>query len=195
MSDNTFNYNYLFPSLVVYKDFGEVSEDLVELSRNILTEHGEKPFNSPCLSTVHTYPNVLNLSEFADIKEQIVQTISVFSDIHKIKKDDMYFVDSWLNSYEQHGYQDLHLHADALLSGVYYIKSKGEKDFVFQSPWHFYQPITPKYEETNLNNCHTADYNSNSGRCIIFMSHLMHRTLPATEERISLSFNIKYKNV
>jgi len=146
MSDDTFNYNYLFPSLVVYKDFGKVPDDLIDLSRDIISEHGGKPFNSPCLSTVRTYANVLNLKEFTKIKEQIIQTSE-------------------------------------------------EKDFVFQSPYHFYQPITPKYTETNLNNCHTSDYNSLEGRCIIFMSNLMHRTLPATDERISLSFNIKYKNV
>jgi uncharacterized protein (TIGR02466 family) len=195
MSDDTFNYNYLFPSLVVYKDFGKVPDDLIDLSRDIISEHGGKPFNSPCLSTVRTYANVLNLKEFTKIKEQIIQTIAVFCDIHKIEKEELYFVDSWLNSYQVHGFQDLHLHPDSLLSGVFYIKSSGEKDFVFQSPYHFYQPITPKYTETNLNNCHTSDYNSLEGRCIIFMSNLMHRTLPATDERISLSFNIKYKNV
>lgn len=195
MTDNSVYYNYLFPSLVVYKDFGPVQDSIIDLSKKLLAEHGEKPFNSPCLSTVHTYPNVLNLPEFTEIKEQIVQVISTYCDIHKIDKDNLYFVDSWVNSYEEHGYQDLHLHADALLSGVYYLKSEGKKDFLFQSPWHFFQPITPKYVETNLNNCHTADYESKEGRCIIFMSNLMHRTLPAASERISLSFNIKYKNV
>ena len=194
MSDE-FTYNYLFPTLVVHKDFGKVSQNIVELSQKILQEHSDTPFNAPCISTVNSYSNVLDLVEFKDIKEQIVQTISVYTDTHKIEKSNMYFVDSWLNSYKQHGYQDLHLHSDSMLSGVYYIKSDGEKDFIFQSPYHFYQPIIPKYNEQNLLNCHTAEYASVEGRCIIFMSHLMHRTLPAINDRISLSFNIKYKNV
>ena len=195
MPTDEFTYNYLFPTLVVCKDFGKVSANIIEVSKKIIQDYGEKPFNVPCVSTVNSYPNVLDLIEFKEIKEQIVQTISVYTDVHKIDKSNLYFADSWINSYQLHGYQDLHLHPDSMISGVYYIQSSGEKDFIFQAPYHFHQSIVPKYTETNLTNCHNVDYNSTEGRCILFMSHLMHRTLPAKSERISLSFNIKYKNV
>lgn len=195
MSDNEFVYNYLFPSLVVYNDFGKVSEDLIDFSKQLLQDYGDKPFNAPCLSTLGAHSTILNLPEFGTIKEHIIKTLSVFSDIHQIDKNDMYFTESWLNSYDTHGYQDLHLHPESMVSGIFYIKSEGEKDLIFQSPYHFHQPVIPKYTKQNLSNCHTAEYASVEGRCIIFMSHLMHRTLPATKERISLSFNIKYKNV
>jgi len=194
MSDEIY-YNLLFPSLVVYKDFGSIEQSIVDQSKKILKTYNDKPFNCPCLSTVSTYSNVLDLPEFDIIKKQIVQTIEFYCDFMKINKNNLYFSDSWLNLYDEHGYQDLHAHSDSLLSGVYYLQSSGEKDLIFQAPYHFFQAINPKYDEINLTNCHSADYNSTEGRCVVFMSHLMHRTLPATKERISLSFNIKYKNV
>ena len=194
MSDEI-NYNLLFPSLVVYKDFGAVDPFIIDESKDILKKHTDKPFNCPCISTVRSYPNVLDLPIFSNIKSQIVNTIGIYCDLMKINKDNLYFPDSWLNLYNEHGYQDLHSHPNSIISGVYYLQSAGNKDFIFQAPYHFFQPVVPNYDEINLMNCHSSDYNSFEGRCIIFMSHLMHRTLPATKERISLSFNVKYKNV
>ena len=57
MSDE-FTYNYLFPTLVVHKDFGKVSQNIVDLSQKILHEHSDTPVNAPCISTGNAYSNV-----------------------------------------------------------------------------------------------------------------------------------------
>jgi uncharacterized protein (TIGR02466 family) len=136
-------------------------------------------------------PLILDL--FKDIKRAISNTIGAYCERVKIQTENLKFSGSWLNRYEEHGYQDLHTHADSVLSGVFYLKSAGEKDLIFQAPWHFFQPCQPEYTEQNLDNCHNVEYASVEGRCFIFPSHLMHRTLPATTERMSLSFNIVYR--
>ena len=186
-----FYMNELFPTMVMYKDYPNlITKQLQDYSRNILKEYGNKPFYSPCISTVQTYSDILELPEYQEIKQSIIDTVSVYTNTLKIDNNNLSFLDSWLNLYNQHGYQDLHNHHDSMLSGVFYIKSVGNKDFVFQSPWHFQQAKLPNYTEQNLKNSHNIEYNSLEGRLIIFMSNTLHRTLPATEERISLSFNI-----
>ena len=189
--NNQYCINHLFPTVVLYKDAPELVTDLVlKKAREILHDHADNPFYSPCNSTVKTFGQVLNLEEFAGIKQFISECVAVFLDVNKINASKLDFLDSWLNHYTVGGYQDLHMHHNSMLSGVVYLESSGDKDFVLQAPWHFQQPRLPDYLENNLNNSHNVEYNSNVGRAIIFMSHALHRTLPATASRISLSFNI-----
>lgn len=186
-------YDTLFPTFVVYSDNENVINDkLVDFSRELIYEYKGKPFNCPCISTVYTNGTILELPEFAEIKNSIINTLGAFLHKTKIKKENLKFACSWLNLYETHGYQDLHSHPDSMISGVIYLKSDANRDLIFQSPYHFFQACQPEYDEQNLENCHTVDYETKVGRCFIFPSHLMHRTLPATSERISLSFNVKY---
>lgn len=192
---NTAYYDSLFPTIVVYTDSTNlINDNLITESKTLLSKHGSKPFYSPCLSTVENMGGVLNLPEFQQIKDRIIFTLDAYCQKTKLEKEKLKFSCSWLNQYDKHGYQDLHSHADSLLSGIFYLKSDGLKDLIFQSPFHFFQPITPKYSEKNLENCVNVEYASIEGRCYIFPSHLMHRTLPAQNERISLSFNIVYCN-
>lgn len=187
-------YDNLFPSAVVYADFEqEINDDVINFSRDLVKQNKEVPFYSSCISTVKTSRMILEMPEFKNIKQRIVDCLGAFCDRQKIRKEGLAFGGSWLNLYEKHGYQDLHLHSDSMISGVFYIKSAGNKDLIFQAPWHFSQPLEPEYEEITIQNCHNVEYPSTQGRCYIFLSHMLHRTLPATDERISLSFNVKYK--
>ena len=189
--NNEYFVNELFPTRVVYKEQPElITSEVLTRSHSILKQYGDRPFYSPCNSTVNTYSQVLELPEFAQIKNFVSEAISVFLDVHKIDPAGLDFLDSWLNYYDVGGYQDLHNHHDSMISGVIYLESAGNKDFVFQAPWHFQQPKLPNYLEQTVGNSHNVEYNSSVGRVIIFMSHALHRTLPATAPRMSLSFNI-----
>lgn len=184
-------YDVLFPSFVTYTENKEIVTDkLIEVSKKIISDYSDKPFYSPCISTVKTHGKILELPEFKEVKQVIINTLAAYITKMKIRNDNLKFSGSWLNLYNEHGYQDLHSHSDSMISGVFYLKSEGNKDLIFQSPYHFFQPNVPEFTEINLENCSNVEYNSVTGRCFIFPSHLMHRTLPATSERISLSFNI-----
>jgi len=191
--NDTFIIDKLFPSTVVYKDFTIDDHDkIINRSKEIIAEYGDSPFYSPCRSTIGAKSDILSLPEFADIKHQIVTVIHKYVTEHKINGSGLLLHDSWLNHYDVHGYQDLHHHPASVLSGVYYIKSSGNRDFSFQAPWHFHQGVYPNYTERTFENVHNIEYESIEGRCMVWMSHLMHRTKPATSERISLSFNVFY---
>lgn len=192
---NTAYYDSLFPTIVIYTDHKNlIDEKLVKQSKQLLKDYGTKPFYSPCLSTVENMGGVLNLPEFQQIKDCIVFTLDAYCQKTKLEKERLKFSCSWLNLYDKYGYQDLHSHPGSVLSGVFYLKSDGLKDLIFQAPYHFFQPVAPKYSEKNLENSVNIEYASIEGRCYIFPSHLMHRTLPAQNERISLSFNIVYSD-
>lgn len=190
---NQFFVDSLFPSFVVYKDFEiENKKTIIKYSREILKEFSDSPFYSPCVSTVKTKADILELPEFLSIRNQIISCIGAYCQTMHLSQENLAFADSWLNEYRIGGYQDLHLHSASTLSGVYYLESEGAKDLSFQAPWHFFQSIEPRVEKFDLTNCHNVEYNSPPGRCYIFLSHLMHRTLPAKKPRLSLSFNVHY---
>lgn len=189
---NEYSIDTLFPTTVLLKDFENPSQELLEFSKNFVDKNGNNPFYSPCKSTVHTKINVLELPEFSAVKTQIVEMIKTYCDIKKISTENLAIVDSWLNVYDVNGYQDLHHHPDSMISGVYYLEGTEAKDFIFQAPWYFSQPIFPNFIESNLNNCYNVEYESLTGRCMLFMSNLQHRTLPAIKQKISLSFNVRY---
>lgn len=191
MSKNEVMINELFPTSIFLRDNNDlIDEELLALSFSLCKTHGTTPFDTNCLSTLCSMSNVLSLPGFEKINQFISETVDVFLEYKKIKRENLKFVDSWLNYYEEGSYQDLHMHHDSLISGVFYIKSEGKPDFLIQSPFHFTQPKIPSYTENNLNNCHTAFFESKPGRCIVFLSNVLHKTKAATSDRISLSFNI-----
>lgn len=187
------NCSYVFPVPFLGRmSEGLITEEVIKTARAYIEEYKEQPFYSPCYSTVRHDDNVLGITEFSGIKNFIVESISTYCDFVKINKEGLELKDAWLNLYEQHGYQDLHTHEDSVISGVFYLKSSGKRDFIIQAPWHFFQPAYARFTETDVNNCHNLEYESTAGKCYVFPSHLMHRTLPADQERISLSFNVRY---
>jgi uncharacterized protein (TIGR02466 family) len=187
---NNYNLLTLFPCNVLYKESDLVNDNIIEMSRNLVKQYSDTPFYSKCFSTVQTKSDILELPEFANIKHFLGNLVYVYCEQMKIDYSKLHILHSWLNLYEDGGYQDLHNHHDSMISGVFWIESSGEKDFVFQAPWHFQQPRLPNYVESNLNNCHNVGINSLVGRGMVFMSHMLHRTLPTKTERISLSFNV-----
>jgi len=194
MNDNTFMIDRLFPSTVIYKDFIIKNHNqIIDLSKQLIDEYDNNPFRyGYCRATVNTKKDILEMPEFSHIKDQILTVISAYVSNKKISVDNLHLTESWLNSYDVHGYQDLHSHPGSVLSGVYYIKSPGNRDLSFQAPWHFFQGVYANCTENNFENAHNMDYESKEGRCMVWMSHLMHRTIPATSERISIAFNVTY---
>ena len=185
----------LFPVTIAYSDNKlEKADEIIKLSKKIIDENRDIPFMSPCVSTVYTKYDILEMKEFKQILDQVLETIKHFTKLHCIDTENLVIAGSWLNYYDVGAYQDLHHHPNSVLSGVYYIQSDGERDFAFQNPSHFFQPVIPNLYELNELNFTNVLYESVQGRCIVFPSHLMHKTSPAKSPRISLSFNVSYRS-
>jgi uncharacterized protein (TIGR02466 family) len=187
------NSNSLFSTPVVYTSQNQINDqNFQDTCRRIVKEKGRYDFYCPCLTTVQTETQVLNLPGFEAAKTAAIVAVTALAQTWQVSTDKLEIVDSWINLYDIHGYQDLHQHPDSLISGCMYVKSQGSNDLVFNAPWLFYQAIPPKFLHRNLSNCQAMYYASLEGRCYAWPSHLLHRTLPAHSERISISFNAKY---
>lgn len=187
------NVELNFPTTIAWKNFGKPDKKIVDYVKKIALENKDDPFNCPCISTVRTYNQILRDKILDDILKNIIEVVGSYCQFTSLKSENLQIADSWANLYNEGGYQDLHMHHASLLSGVYYLKSQGNQDIVFQNPCYFNIPVLPDYNEININNAMNVNYETFEGRCMVFMSSLMHKTLPATDERISISFNITYR--
>jgi uncharacterized protein (TIGR02466 family) len=185
----------LFPTLFGITD-NTIHKRIVSISKKYLKKHGSQAFFCPCTSTIKNNNQILEEKEFVEIKNIILETIQKYCEVWGFNEKKLFISESWLNYYSEHDYQDLHHHHNSAFSGVIYLQSDGEHDFVLQAPWVINQPII--LEINNKESADTAMYYmfpSTPGRCYIFPSYLLHRTLPAKSDRISLSFNCDYRNV
>src|SRR5258708_6742128 len=101
----------------------------------------------------------------------------------------------WANINPPGAYHPTHHHPNNYLSGVYYVAvpTAGSR-IVFQDP----RPsmIMPKPKQYTRITANGADAQSKEGRLLIFPAWLKH-TVPSNEgqsERISISFNLMFKN-
>jgi hypothetical protein len=182
----------LFPSVVYHRDEPKIiTNEIKKLSKELCFEYGNQPFITKCLSTVDTYNRVLDLPEFSTIREYVVQGITDYVGFMSFDRTIRYELNgSWLNYYEPGNLQEPHIHHDSMMSGVLYITGSKQEDFYFRSSNYYMQSSLPYLEESTEYNRNDAKYQSLDGRLIIFMSGLLHGTLPVGKERISLSFNV-----
>lgn len=105
------------------------------------------------------------------------------------------FAEMWLNRNGPGAYNKAHIHPNAFLSGAYYVKTppgSGEIEFYdpvkerAMNPW----PLRQAYGQPSQTIIHAVD----EGSLVIFPAWLQHgvQANRATEDRISLSFNIIY---
>ena len=115
--DLSVNYNYLFPSLVVYRDDPNlITKEIVEESELFLSQCGEKPFHSPCISTVNSSIDVLSVPIFKNISNFVYSVVDAYISLYSIDPSGLKFKGSWLNLYDVHSYQDLHHHHSSVIS-------------------------------------------------------------------------------
>ena len=113
--------------------------------------------------------------------------------------------DLWANVNGLGAVNTPHLHTGSVVSGVYYVtvpRNSGKLRFINPAMDHF--AIFPflggleKYaERTTSFTINNVEFSGKPGELVIFPSHLCHYVLPnlSKEERISLSFNTKFKEV
>lgn len=186
--------NLLFPTVIYQKDSTNlVNPNIIKKSKSICEEYGKNTFITSCLTTVETFPNVLDLNEFEDIRNFIINGVSEYINFMGFDKTINYKISgSWLNYYNPGDLQELHMHHNSMISGCFYLLSNGENDFYVRNPSYTQQPLLPFLEVDNEYNQNTITFKSTKGKLLLFMSSTLHGTIPTKKERISLSFNIVY---
>jgi uncharacterized protein (TIGR02466 family) len=111
-----------------------------------------------------------------------------------------YFQNSWSNIHKPNDYSQIHYHANALLSGVYYpILPKNSGDIVLCKPNMFCNlfpsAIKVNYDKIDNVNSDSFQLNLEEGSICIFPSQLEHSVQKnkSNEDRYSVAFNLYVK--
>lgn len=105
-----------------------------------------------------------------------------------------YITQSWLNFTESNQFLQRHAHQNSFISGVLYISADKDVDSIkfFKDK---YETIMLEYKDFNLFNATSWWFPVETGKVILFPSHLVHgvETKKGNNQRISLAFNIFLK--
>lgn len=98
----------------------------------------------------------------------------------------------WLNIYTEGNAQDVHVHGNSVISGIYYPKAPpGSGALLIHSPFADVM-LDPPTREFNAFNIKVMAIKPEPGKMVLFRSFVKHSVLPSRckDERISIAFNL-----
>lgn len=190
----TYKIKQLWPT-PLYMNKIEVSKEVLDFTfsydyERMKSNNGSYTSNKKILDSLPT------------LKVQIENEIQTFThDYLKVGDNvNFYITTSWINKHIPGDHSHIHHHANAIFSGVYYIKHpENGGDFVIHD-----NPMTPNvchktvilnYKETNDVNTDQYRIKPKDGLLIMFPSFVMHsvENNQSNEDRYSLAFNVFVK--
>jgi uncharacterized protein (TIGR02466 family) len=141
-------------------------------------------------ATCPTVKDLIKTYKLNNLEKFIEANVNYFLKALYTTKKKYRIVSSWANYYDKHQYQNVHIHPESKLSGVYYIQSNGnDGNLRFHPSGHAF-----RYDdEGNTNITHnTMAHQPQEGKLILFPSFAPHSVQPnmTDDVRISISFNI-----
>lgn len=140
---------------------------------------------------LHTKPA---FAEFVKLVETAARGVARFLQVDQYP---MGITGCWANVNPPGAYHPMHHHPNNYLSGVYYVAvPTAGSQIIFQDPRGQASMIMPKPKQYTRLTANGANAQSKEGRLLIFPAWLKH-TVPANDgqsERISISFNLMFKN-
>jgi uncharacterized protein (TIGR02466 family) len=166
----------------------------VEAIRAVTPNGRPESWMSTVYTTLNSADQLHQAPEFAGLAEIILGEVRAFADALGINHQDypLRFQDCWFNIYGPKDGQESHIHPNSVISGSYYLKApEGCSGIMFHAPMSDTM-FVPPYREINALNTQGAEMPVQEGALVLFRSWLKHsvRPSPATDERISISFNL-----
>ena len=134
----------------------------------------EKSWDCNIKTSKNMHYNILHdVEEFKHLRKAIHEQIeNIYFKILN-KSVPFYIVESWLNLYQENGYQEFHAHVGGIGAGVLYFSNEN-------SPIEF--AIFPEDKRIQIR--------PEKGDLLLFDASTFHRVLDSKKERISLAFNL-----
>ena len=182
----TFKIINLWPTPIYIKNIGMPEKNILK-------------FCESCEYDVDITKDKYILNKLPKLKNEIHNScLDFLRKVIKVKDNvEFYFLNSWIIKLAEEGIQDVHHHANSLISGVYYIDvPESEGNLVFnKNSMHvntFFSNINFEYNEGNEINCSTYKLKTHNGLLVLFPSHVAHHTTKnlSSNFRYSLAFNI-----
>ena len=202
MSDNKGDTLLYFPTVVREVKIANAAEINSQIEAGIdkirETEPNTLPEAWSCeLYTTIGAPGTLkDHEEFKPLCDVIVEEANAFAGILDldIKFRPLIFTECWLNIYGEGHAQEVHTHANCVISGIYYAKApEGSGDLLIHSPYNDTM-LDPPHARVNGFNMKMIPIKPEEGKMILFRSYVKHSVKPSKcqdgEERISIAFNL-----
>ena len=200
MSNNKQEILLYFPTVVRqvqvanYQDLNAHISSGIERTRK--TEPNSLPDSWSCelYTTIGSPRALFDHKEFEPLCNTIMDETNDFANALEleIEKHPLKFNECWLNIYSQGHAQEVHNHANSVISGIYYAKApKGSGDLLIHSPYSDVM-LDPPNKNTNGYNLKAMSIKPQEGMMILFRSFVKHSVKPTRcdDERISIAFNL-----
>lgn len=190
----------IFPSVVQISEV-EGAETLnrnllqtIEDIRSVTPNARPDSWVSSVYTTLNSADRLHEMPEFAPLREVILREADEFANTLRLnhRQYPLRISDCWFNIYGPKDGQEVHLHANNLISGSYYVKAPpGSSGLMFHSPMDG-EMLAPPYTEMNALNSMALEMPVEEGIIVLFRSCLRHSVRPSAtdDERISVSFNL-----
>jgi uncharacterized protein (TIGR02466 family) len=201
MSEAERQTHFLFPTVVRLSTAPDAVPLNARLMEAIEALRGRVPGDTPdswsgslyttfeTLKTVHQEPGFAGIAGFVEREaNEFARQLGMHLGENPVR-----IQSSWLNIYGPGHNQEIHVHANSLISAVYYVKApEGVPGLKIHSPFHD-SMLLPPMVETNPANQLFDEIPAEPGRLIMFRSWMRHsvRPNPVPGERVSIAFNLK----
>ncbi len=177
----------IFPTPIgMYDYIKPMSEKELDFIDNLKYVANQGNFISD-VKTLLDYPEMKKLRFFFNkcLAEYITETLAPPDTVRH------YITHCWANRTNLGEYHHVHKHPNSIVSGVFYIKTVNDRDFITftKDDSQMFVPIRSSYN--NYNATH-YDIKATERRLILFPSNLAHQVKPLegdVETRVSISFN------
>lgn len=200
MSANKSEMNLFFPTVirtVNIADYEQLNKGIVEGIESVRkSEPNTVPSSWSCdlYTTIGSPQTLLQREEFNPLGHIIMEEANNFAreleldiDRHPLK-----FKECWVNIYGEGHSQEMHQHANSVISGIYYVKApEGSGELLIHSPYHDTMLDPPTVRANGINN-HIISFKPREGSMVFFRSFVKHSVKPTKgdAERISIAFNL-----
>ena len=161
-----------------------------------LTEFAFLKYNGQSDFRVDKFSNILLWPKFEEIRIWVEECAKDYLDnVLELEYEEFFLTSSWVNIMSRGGYQSVHNHANSIISGVLYLKSKSEHPpLEFKKQKIEFEPfisLAEHYKLGNPNTAHTLAFPCTENTMLIFNSHLHHghEASVIEEERVGIAWN------
>lgn len=194
------NTDYYFPTPIWWQDTNVDLQPLHELYSSLRkTDVGRQLSNYGGWQSNDILPND-NVETTEFVKYVETHSSKCIDDYGFAPNTKLELMNMWFSSNSNHGFNQVHNHAGAFLSGTFYLqvpKDAGEIVF-YKNAYEEYitTGAAPIVQHTAISGS-TCRYEARTGRVIMFPGYLQHAVMPTegSDERVSLSFNMRIVNV
>jgi uncharacterized protein (TIGR02466 family) len=202
VSETETEVNLVFPTPIQVSEIADAGALNETLLSEIQAVRKVTPNGLPNSWTCEVYTTITNncrLHEregFAELTRHIETEANKFADLLAIQQDPspLMISDCWVNVYGRGHSQESHIHANNVLSGVYYVATPpGASPIMFHSP-DSDMMLSPTFSEINDYNNGAVGFEPKAGTMVMFRSHVKHsvKTSQIDGERVSIAFNLRF---